>query len=123
MRKAANISKRGVAERAGKWVGARRPTALDSAIAILRNHRERLSAMGVLHVGIFGSVARGEERPKSDVDVLVDVDRTKIRSIYDYCEVRLAIRDLFGGRADVVERQSLRPRLQQRILSEVVDAF
>ncbi len=123
MRKAANISKRGVSERARKWTGERRPIALDRALAILRSHRARLSEIGVLHAGVFGSVARGEARKRSDVDVLVDVDRTKVRSIYDYCDIRLAIGDLFGGRADVVERRSLRPALEQRILAEVVDAF
>jgi predicted nucleotidyltransferase len=79
--------------------------------------------MGVIHAGIFGSVARGEAGKGSDLDVLIDVDRTMVRSIFDYCEVRLAIADLFGGRADVVERKSLRERLRERILAEVVGAF
>jgi uncharacterized protein len=123
MGRTANGSKRGVAERAGRWVGEKRPIALDRALSILRNHRARLSAMGVIHAGVFGSVARGEAGPSSDLDVLVDVDRAIVRSIYDYCEVRLAISDLFDGRADVVERKSLRPRLEERILAEVVGAF
>lgn len=123
MRRAANSSKRGVAEGARKWIGEKRPIALDRALSILRDHRARLSAMGIVHAGVFGSVARGEAGPKSDLDVLVDVDRSKVRSIYDYCEVRLAISDLFDGRADVVERKSLRPRLKERILAEVVGAF
>lgn len=79
--------------------------------------------MGVVHAGIFGSVARGEAGKASDLDILIDVDRTKVRSIFDYCEVRLAISDLFDGRADVVERKSLRESLRERIVAEVVGAF
>jgi hypothetical protein len=123
MRKTANRSKRGVAERTRKWVGQKRPLGLDRALSILRNHRAQLSDMGVLHAGVFGSVARGEGRSNSDLDVLIDVDRAKVRSIYDYCEIRLAISDLFDGRADVVERKSLRPTLAEQILAEVVGAF
>jgi len=79
--------------------------------------------MGVVHAGVFGSVARGDAGAESDLDVLVVLDDSKIVTIYDYCSVRLAISDLFGGRADVVERKSLRPRLKDRIIAEVVDAF
>lgn len=123
MGRTANSSRRGIAERARSCVGEKGSTPLDRALEKLREHRAQLSAMGVVHAGIFGSVARGEAGPKSDLDVLVDVDRSKIRSIYDYCEVRLAISDLFDGRADVVERKSLRPGLEARILWEVVGAF
>lgn len=99
------------------------PLALDDALRTLRAHRAELEGMGVIHAGIFGSVARGKAGPKSDLDVLVVLDDSKVVSIYDYCGVRLAISDLFGGKADVVERKALRPRLKDRIIAEVVDAF
>ena len=123
MRKTANHTSRGVAERANNWVGEERPIALDRALSVLRHNQPRLSEIGVVHAGVFGSVARGEAGTSSDLDVLIDVDRAKVRSIFDYCEVRLAISDLFGGRADVVERRSLRESLKKRILAEVVGAF
>ena len=123
MQKTANHANPGVAERAEKWGGEEQPIALDRALSVLRHNQPRLSEMGVVHAGVFGSVARGEAGTSSDLDVLVEVDRTKVRSIYDYCEVRLAISDLFGGRADVVERRSLRDSLKERILAEVVGAF
>src|SRR5581483_2675187 len=71
------------------------PIALADALETLRANRTALEELGVVHAGVFGSVARGEAGPKSDVDVLVDVDRRKVRSIYDYCDVRLAVSDLF----------------------------
>jgi predicted nucleotidyltransferase len=101
----------------------RAPVALDDALRTLRAHRVALEGMGVVHAGIFGSVARGEASPESDLDVLVVLDDSKVVTIYDYCGVRLAISDLFGGKADVVERKALRPRLKDRIIAEVVDAF
>ncbi|MFO0989886.1 MAG: nucleotidyltransferase domain-containing protein [Alphaproteobacteria bacterium] len=121
MQKAANHP--GVAERAEKWVGKERPISLDRALSVLRMNQSRLAEMGVVHAGIFGSVARGEAGPESDLDVLVVLDDSKVVTIYDYCGVRLAISDLFGGNADVVERKALRPRLKDRIIAEVVDAF
>jgi hypothetical protein len=99
------------------------PIVLEDALAVLRAHKAELAAIGVIHAGVFGSVARGTATADSDLDVLVVLDDLKVVTIYDYCGVRLAISDLFGGRADVVERKSLRPRLKDRILAEVVDAF
>jgi predicted nucleotidyltransferase len=103
--------------------GSAGPIGLQDALAVLRAHRSELASLGVVHAGIFGSVARGESGSESDLDVLVVLDASKVVTIYDYCGIRLAISDLFGGRADVVERKALRPRLKDRILAEVVDAF
>ena len=103
--------------------GKAAPVALSDALQTLRANRSALEAMGVVHAGVFGSVARGEAGPQSDIDVLVEVNRQMVRSIYDYCDVRLAISDLFGGHADVVERNSVRESHEPRIMSELINAF
>jgi predicted nucleotidyltransferase len=50
------------------------PVTLEKAIAILRANQEMLRERGVVHAAIFGSVARGDARPDSDVDIMVDID-------------------------------------------------
>ena len=55
-----------------------------TAIAILRRHETALRARGVAHAAIFGSVARGDNRPNSDVDVLVEFTPGAEGTIFDY---------------------------------------
>lgn len=123
MRKAANISKRGVAERARKWVGETRPITLARAIAILKRHRERLVQMGVVHAGVFGSFARGEARKRSDVDVFVVLDEARHLSVYDFVGIQHYLRDVLHPRVDLVERDAVKPEIRKRILADAVDAF
>ncbi|MBL8664831.1 MAG: nucleotidyltransferase domain-containing protein [Candidatus Odyssella sp.] len=122
MRKTANISKLGVSERAQKYDDERPPTALDHALAVLRAHRAELEAIGVVHAGVFGSVARGEEGSKSDLDVVVDLD-DKVRTIYDFAGVWRAISDLFPVSVDVVERDVLKGDMKARVEADFVKAF
>lgn len=73
---------------------------------------------GARNVRIFGSVARGEARPDSDLDVLVDVEPG--RSLFDLGGLLMELQDLLGCRVDVVTEQGLRPRLRERVLREAV---
>jgi hypothetical protein len=123
MRRTANSSKRGVAERAKKWVGQKRLPALDRALTILRDHRAQLAAMGVLHAGIFGSLARGQARKRSDIDVFVVLDESRHLSVYDFVGIRHFLRDVLHPRIDVVERDAVKPALREQVLADAVDAF
>jgi uncharacterized protein len=71
---------------------------------------------GAGNVRIFGSVARGEARPDSDVDFLVDMERG--RTLFDQGGLLMDLRDLLGVEVDVVTEHGLRPRIRQRILKE-----
>jgi hypothetical protein len=75
--------------------------------------RERF---GVRSLGVFGSWARGDARPDSDVDLLVEFEVTTFRR---YMGLRFHLEDLLGRRVDLVTRPALRPRLREQILSEV----
>jgi predicted nucleotidyltransferase len=57
---------------------------LDEVLALLRSAELELRARGVRHAGVFGSTARGDNRPDSDVDVLVDFEPAAHVTIYDY---------------------------------------
>jgi hypothetical protein len=112
-----------VARTAGRRKGKSAPVALTDALETLRANRPTLEALGVVHASIFGSVARGEAESGSDLDVVVELDDAKIRSVYDFAGVWRAISDLFSVSVDVVERDALRERMKQRVEADLVNAF
>lgn len=97
--------------------------ALQRVLQTLREHEAELRALGVCHASIFGSVARGDARDDSDVDVLVDLDRERPMGLFEYSRVRLHIAELLGNSADVVNSKTLKPLLRDSILHDAVDAF
>jgi predicted nucleotidyltransferase len=95
----------------------------DEAIARLREHRQKLEAVGVRHAAIFGSVARGDNRPDSDVDVLVDVDPARARSLFDLAGIHAEVEEVIGGPVDVAWRDRLRPQIVIEAERDAVHAF
>ena len=96
---------------------------LNGALRTLRAHESDLRRLGVKHAAIFGSAARGEARPESDIDILVELDPTKPIGLFEYARLKLSIGGLFAGAVDVVNRKTLKPLLRENILREAVDAF
>jgi hypothetical protein len=96
---------------------------LDRALQILRANEKDLRAKGVLHAAVFGSVARGEARPDSDVDILVDLQPHKPCGVYEYVRLKHDIADLFGRKVDLVERKALKPFVREEAMRDLVDAF
>lgn len=74
---------------------------------------------GVQRIGLFGSVARGEDREDSDLDFLVEMEKPTFDR---YMDVKLRLEDLFHRRVDLVLSHRLKPRLRQRILAETIYA-
>jgi uncharacterized protein len=73
---------------------------------------------GAYNVRVFGSVARGEADEKSDIDLLVDME--KGRSLLDLGGLLMDLRDLLGRDVDVVTEKGLRERIRERVLKEAV---
>jgi predicted nucleotidyltransferase len=73
---------------------------------------------GITDIGIFGSYARGEERPDSDLDVYVDY--AEIPSLLDIVDLELFLNEELKVKTDVVPRECIRPELKKYILPEVV---
>lgn len=90
----------------------------------LRTQRKAIVALGeqygARHIRVFGSVARGEERPDSDVDFLVDFPRG-----YDLFSQRLPLTErlaeLIGRRVELVPEHELKRHIRDRVLNEAVD--
>lgn len=67
---------------------------------------------------MFGSLARGEARPESDIDLLVRMERG--RSLFDQAALLVELRDLLGRDVDVVTEEGLRGSIRERVLREAV---
>ncbi|HZU66198.1 MAG TPA: nucleotidyltransferase family protein [Ktedonobacteraceae bacterium] len=76
------------------------------------------SEYGAYNVRIFGSVARGEDDERSDIDFLVDME--KGRSLFDLGGLLMDLQDLLGHDVDVVTEDGLRERIKDRVLREAV---
>jgi len=89
-------------------------------LEVVQSKREdilRLAARrGARNVRLFGSVARGEAQPESDVDFLVDLEPG--HSLLDLGGLLMDLQSLLGRRVDVVTEAGLRERLRHRVLSE-----
>lgn len=92
---------------------------VDRYLAVLREILPELA--GKYHVRsleVFGSYVRNEQTSDSDLDVLVTFDRTP--SLFSFIETEHYLSDTLGIKVDLVMKDSLKPRLEQRILSEAV---
>jgi len=96
---------------------------LDDILEKLRAHEDELRRLGVSHAAVFGSVARGEARGNSDIDVLVELDDARPIGIFQYARLKLYIDEILSGAADVVNRRTLKPLLRDGILRDAVHAF
>jgi predicted nucleotidyltransferase len=73
---------------------------------------------GAQNVRVFGSAARGDDHPDSDVDFLVDMEPG--RSLLDMGGLLMELRELLGRDVDVVTERGLKPRIRDRVLKEAV---
>jgi predicted nucleotidyltransferase len=88
---------------------------------ILRAQKPYLSQeYGITEMGIFGSYVRGEQRPDSDVDILIELERPPRISLIGLVELEYCLSELHGAKMDLAIRKNLRKRVGRRILAEVV---
>jgi predicted nucleotidyltransferase len=96
---------------------------LGTIIAKLREIEPAIRAQGVARLAIFGSRARGDARPDSDLDVLVDTTFHKEAPPFDLFKVQHLIEDATGIHVQISLRELLKPRLADRIADDVVQVF
>lgn len=91
----------------------------DEILAVLRNERPHLvECYGVQSLALFGSVARGEATPASDVDLLFEFQRRV--GLFDLFALQDELGALLGCPVDVGTARSLKPRIRDQILDEAI---
>jgi hypothetical protein len=95
----------------------------ESVLDALRGAQKELSARGIEHLFLFGSVARGDQRPNSDVDLFLDVRPGAKFSLFDLVGVKYLAEDLLGHETDVTTRDGLHPMLKSQIEQSAIRVF
>ncbi len=78
-----------------------------------------LKKNGVVKAGIFGSYARGEQKKRSDIDILIKVRRKKF-SLLDLIGLEMELEQKLGKKVDLLTYKGINPYLKERILDEEV---
>jgi predicted nucleotidyltransferase len=94
----------------------------EEAITRLRQHEAELKALGVQHLYLFGSTARGDARPDSDVDLFFDHPEGAL-GLYELMDVKERTAQILGCRADIMTRRSLHRILRPSIEDSALQIF
>ena len=92
-------------------------------IARLRENEAALRSLGVAHAALFGSRARGDARPDSDTDIMIEIDPAAPVGVYEYVGIKDYIAGLFDGPVDVVDREGLKPYVRPAAAADAIYAF
>jgi len=95
----------------------------DDAIRLLKQAEPELRARGVTSLALFGSTARDEAGPDSDVDVLVELDMSRRPTLIDLSGMRLLMGDRLGCDTDMAIKTSLRPAYRANIEADAIRIF
>jgi predicted nucleotidyltransferase len=92
-------------------------------IKTLRAHEPELREAGIVHLRLFGSVARGEESAESDVDLMADFDLSKRRTLITMARLEFRLCELLGAKVGLSSATAMRERVRERALREAVSTF
>ena len=88
----------------------------------LAKHKQELRRdFGVKQIGVFGSYVRGEQKKQSDIDLLVEFEEPSNLTLLDFIRLENSLSEMLGVKVDLVEKQTLKPRIGKHILEEVVN--
>ncbi len=93
----------------------------NQALAILTEHRDELQRFGVKSLFLFGSVARDEARPDSDVDFLVEFEEPG--GLFQLLRLQHYLEDIFGCSVDLGTPEALREHLREPVFKEALRAL
>lgn len=95
---------------------------LSRALETIRKHRDDIEARyGVRLVGVVGSVARGEERPESDIDIVFDMTEAGT-TLFKLVRAQFDLAEALGRSVDLVDRAALRPERRAYMERDLVAA-
>jgi hypothetical protein len=112
-------------ERQGSAVDSRstEPPGREEVRASLAALEKPLRAKGLTSLALFGSIARDEARPDSDIDVLVDIDPRARFTLVDLASVKNLLEDRLGREVDVITRAGIEPAIRDAVFKEAERVF
>ena len=90
----------------------------EKTLALIEEHQDRIKALGVKKIGLFGSFVREEQGVESDIDLLVEFEQGK-KTFDNFIHLSFFLEDLFKRRVELVTTESLSPYIGPHIMSEV----
>jgi uncharacterized protein len=93
------------------------------ALDTLRRFEPALRGRGVKHAALFGSVAKGNHRPDSDIDIMIEIDPDVRITVFDYVDLKEFIAGLFDAPVDVVNRDGLKAHVRPAAMADAIYAF
>ncbi len=95
----------------------------EHVLEVLRRHASDLHARGVTSLALFGSIARGDRGPDSDVDLLIEVDPSCRFGLFAFLDLKNDLAGLLGRPVDLAFADAMRPRLREAVLRDAVKVF
>lgn len=95
----------------------------NEAITQLKRHAETVKALGATSLYLFGSAARDEAQPDSDIDLFIDYDRNSRFNAFDLVGIKQYLEQALGIEVDVTTRDGLHPMLRSDIERSAVRVF
>lgn len=92
----------------------------EEALRLLAEHRDELTAMGAASLSLFGSVARDEAGPDSDVDILIELGRPM--GLFGLAAIHLRLEEILGRRVELITANGLAERYRAHIVPDLVRA-
>jgi uncharacterized protein len=92
-------------------------------IDLLRRREHELRARGLTRLALFGSAARGDMGPKSDIDLLIEVDPERRFGLFAFLDLKDDLARLLGRPVDLAFPDAMRPRLRTAVLQDAIEVF
>lgn len=99
------------------------PMGREAVLSRLREHAGELRSAGLAHVRVFGSAARNENRPGSDVDLLVEFDPARPQTLVSVGSLQSRLSDILEVTVDLSSAEWMREPVRSRAMQEAVLAF
>ncbi len=84
----------------------------------LEENKATIKKYGVKKIGLFGSYIRKEQKPTSDIDILVEFEKGKV-TFDNYMDLKFFLEDLFECKVDLVMKEAIKPDLKPYIIGSV----
>jgi len=94
----------------------------NEVLKYIKENKERLKKeYGIKNIYIFGSVARGEDGPESDIDLMVEYDHTYPMNFKRLMGVKFEFEDKFNKKVDILEKEAIKPKIKQYVLKDLIE--